>query len=102
VNEDTDVQPPVADPPRADERFALNPNENRFLFVEVAAQRAKQLRRGALNRLALAAPAEGAAPEAPAPAHKPERVAMEEVRRGFIQYGLGDESVPPSKAEDHS
>jgi len=102
VNEDTDVQPPVADPPRADEKFALNPNESRFLFVEVAAQRAKQLRRGALNRLALAAPAEGAAPETPAPAHKPERVAMEEVRRGFIQYGLGDESMPQPKAEDLS
>ncbi len=99
MNEDTDVQPPIADPPRADEKFALNPNESRFLFVEVAAQRAKQLRRGALNRLVLAASAEGAAPEAPAPAHKPERVAMEEVRRGFIQYGLGDEAMPRPRAE---
>jgi DNA-directed RNA polymerase subunit K/omega len=101
VNQDTDLQTPVSERPQADEKFALNPNESRFLFVEVAAQRAKQLRRGALNRLAPAS-AEPGAPEAPLPAHKPERVAMEEVRRGFIQYGLGDESVSQPKVEDLS
>ncbi|HXG53943.1 MAG TPA: DNA-directed RNA polymerase subunit omega [Vicinamibacterales bacterium] len=58
---------------------ALAPSiTSRFLFVDVAAQRAKQLRRGALARL-----------EHPvAGPHKLERVAMEEVRSGLIQYTL--------------
>jgi DNA-directed RNA polymerase omega subunit len=51
---------------------------SRFLFVDVAAQRAKQLRRGALPRLqrTYASP------------HKLERIAMEEVRQGVIAYTL--------------
>jgi DNA-directed RNA polymerase subunit K/omega len=98
VNQEADLQTPVPEPPQADEKFALNPNESRFLFVEVAAQRAKQLRRGALNRLV--PPAE--AVEAPPQIHKPERVAMEEVRRGFIQYGLGDAPIVASKPEEIS
>ena len=53
------------------------PITSRFLFVDVAAQRAKQLRRGALPRLDL-----GSGP------HKLERVAMEEVRGGLIDYSL--------------
>jgi DNA-directed RNA polymerase subunit K/omega len=57
------------------------PITSRFLFVDVAAQRAKQLRRGALPRVDRAQAA------APAP-HKLERVAMEEVRTGLIQYTL--------------
>jgi len=56
------------------------PITSRFLFVDVAAQRAKQLRRGALPRIARAATAP----------HKLERIAMEEVRQGAIQY-----TVPP-------
>jgi len=54
---------------------------SRFLFVDVAAQRAKQLRRGALPRL------ERAVQPATVP-HKLERVAMEEVRSGLIEYSL--------------
>ena len=88
------AEPVVPEPPRADERFALNPTEARFLFVEVAAQRAKQLRRGALSRLRpveAGGEAEAAAvPETPVPAHKPERVAMEEVRKGFIQFDVAE------------
>jgi len=54
---------------------------SRFLFVDVAAQRAKQLRRGALPRLERpATPAAGP--------RKLERVAMEEVRQGAIHYML--------------
>ncbi|PYR59642.1 MAG: hypothetical protein DMF85_07235 [Acidobacteria bacterium] len=54
------------------------PITSRFLFVDIAAQRAKQLRRGALPRY-----------ERPSPApHKLERIAMEEVRSGLIQYTL--------------
>jgi DNA-directed RNA polymerase subunit K/omega len=56
---------------------AAPPITSRFLFVDVAAQRAKQLRRGALPRLDL-----GSGP------HKLERVAMEEVRSGVIDYSL--------------
>ena len=55
------------------------PITSRFLFVDVAAQRAKQLRRGALPRVdrsVVASP------------HKLERVAMEEVRTGLVQYSL--------------
>ena len=61
--------------PRAD---ALEPITSRFLFVDVAAQRAKQLRRGALPRLQR---------HGPGPL-KLERVAMEEVRNGLIEYEL--------------
>jgi DNA-directed RNA polymerase omega subunit len=56
------------------------PITSRFLFVDVAAQRAKQLRRGALPRLE-----RGAAAVAP---HKLERIAMEEVRQGVVHYTL--------------
>lgn len=54
------------------------PITSRFLFVDVAAQRAKQLRRGALPRVER---------HASGP-HKLERLAMEEVRRQVIQYTL--------------
>jgi DNA-directed RNA polymerase subunit K/omega len=56
------------------------PITSRFLFVDVAAQRAKQLRRGALPRLERHALGQGP--------HKLERVAMEEVRGGLIHYTL--------------
>ena len=51
---------------------------SRVLFVDVAAQRAKQLRRGALPRIER--PAIGP--------HKLERLAMEEVKAGLIDYTL--------------
>jgi DNA-directed RNA polymerase omega subunit len=50
------------------------PINSRFLFVDVAALRAKQLRRGARARFDTNRP------------HKAERVAMEEVRRGLVYY----------------
>ena len=49
---------------------------SRFLFVDVAAQRAKQLRRGALPRVE----------RHTGGPHKLERIAMEEVRRQVIDY----------------
>jgi DNA-directed RNA polymerase subunit K/omega len=55
------------------------PIHSRFLFVDVAALRAKQLRRGAQPRLERA--------DAPAPL-KAERLAMEEVRRGLVYYDV--------------
>ena len=64
------------------------PAESRFLFVDVAAQRAKQLRRGARPRLdGLNAPDATERVDLP---HKPERIAMEEVRQGLISYQLPD------------
>jgi DNA-directed RNA polymerase subunit K/omega len=54
------------------------PPSSRFLYVDIAAMRAKQLRRGALPRLG----AEGHHPI------KAERVAMEEVRKGLVSYDL--------------
>jgi DNA-directed RNA polymerase subunit K/omega len=54
------------------------PITSRFLFVDVAAQRAKQLRRGALPRLE----------RNQSVPHKLERVAMEEVKQGVIHYTL--------------
>lgn len=64
----------------------LPPIQSRFLFVDVAALRAKQLRRGAHVRF-------DSEPGTPAP-HKPERVAMEEVRRGLVYYQV----LPPKNA----
>ena len=74
-------------PAQTEEALAPRPKapliESRFLFVDVAAMRAKQLRRGALPRLdeeTLAQEPHRAVP------HKAERVAMEEVRHGLVQY----------------
>jgi DNA-directed RNA polymerase subunit K/omega len=62
------------------------PVSNRFLFVDIAALRAKQLRRGARPRL------DQTSHESHPQPHKAERVAMEEVRRRLVQYDL-----PPAK-----
>jgi len=59
------------------------PIHSRFLFVDVAALRAKQLRRGARLRIL--------SEEGPLP-RKAERLAMEEVKRGLVMY-----DVPPVK-----
>ena len=76
---------PDSDAVVLDDAQSAIPITSRFLFVDVAAQRAKQLRRGALPRLDRHAV--GHTP------HKLERVAMEEVRTGLIQYSL------PTRAE---
>src|SRR5436190_24290006 len=70
----------------------LPPIQSRFLFVDVAALRAKQLRRGARIRF-------DSEPGIPAP-HKPERVAMEEVRRGLVYYQVRPERA--NRAEEHA
>ncbi len=62
------------------------PVTNRFLFVDIAALRAKQLRRGARSRL------DHTAHDGHPQPHKAERVAMEEVRNRLVQYDL-----PPAK-----
>jgi DNA-directed RNA polymerase subunit K/omega len=58
------------------------PIESRFLFVDVAAMRAKQLRRGALPRLS----DDNADSEHRVQPFKAERVAMEEVKRCLVLY----------------
>ena len=79
--EATDVQAPPEHQPKIPERPA-EPVTSRFLFVDIAAQRAKQLRRGARPRLA------GSGERVSSIPHKLERVAMEEVRSGLIEYAL--------------
>jgi DNA-directed RNA polymerase subunit K/omega len=65
------------------------PIESRFLFVDVAALRAKQLRRGALLRLDDDAESLRNRP------FKCERLAMEEVRRGLVLYDVPKAVEPP-------
>jgi DNA-directed RNA polymerase omega subunit len=67
----------------------LAPIESRFLFVDVAALRAKQLRRGARPRLG----------EQVVVPHKAERVAMEEVKRGLVFYDVVIVKPVPDEAE---
>jgi DNA-directed RNA polymerase subunit K/omega len=82
------VDPAVETPAApADEAPIIHPKaapiESRFLFVDVSALRAKQLRRGARPRLDQA--------EEPLPvvkAIKAERVAMEEVKNNLVQWDL--------------
>ena len=69
------------------DREPAPPIESRFLYVDVAAQRAKQLRRGALPRLEELAGDSGA-DGAVTPGHKLERIAMREVDRGKIHYDV--------------
>jgi DNA-directed RNA polymerase subunit K/omega len=70
------------------------PVESRFLFVDIAALRAKQLRRGARVRIPGATDGQGEPnPDLP---RKPERLAMEEVRQGLVSYEL----VEPVKLEN--
>ena len=84
---DVPEQPPVPAEPAV-------PITSRFLYVDVAALRAKQLRRGAQLRYDLE-------PGIPAP-KKPERMAMEEVRRCLVQYTIpvwrGVGNMPGSQA----
>jgi len=78
--ETTDDQGILESPPLPE--VTAPPITDRFLFVDVAAMRAKQLRRGARPRLG-----EHHDPNRDAPI-KPERIAMEEVRRGVVQYDV--------------
>lgn len=59
------------------------PIESRFLFVDVAALRAKQLRRGARVRIA----------DTEHLPNKPERIAIEEVERGLVYYDVPDKTA---------
>ncbi len=81
---------PAAEAPAPEPRPAAAPIRSRFLFVDVAALRAKQLRRGAVPRL-----------DQPIDVKKAERVAMEEVRRGYVLYDLPERrNAPPPEQEN--
>ncbi len=70
------------------------PIDSRFLFVDVAAMRAKQLRRGALPRLDEVDEQDATPRARPV---KSERVAMEEVKRGLVLYDV-TQPVKPADA----
>ena len=86
-----EVLDPAAGPGAPAPRPKAPPIESRFLFVDVAAMRAKQLRRGATVRLDELLEAGEVARALP---HKAERIAMEEVRRNLVLY-----EVPPPPAK---
>ena len=79
------VEAPVPEQPQPEAHQPLLPTEpvppihSRFLFVDVAALRAKQLRRGARLRIL--------SDDGPLP-RKAERLAMEEVKRGLVMYDV--------------
>lgn len=75
------------------------PIESRFLYVDVAAQRAKQLRRGAVPRLEGVPPADFGNPQSVGHRLKLERIAMREVDAGKIVYEVPADR--PAKAEGH-
>ena len=89
---DGDTEPIAATQPVAMPRIPeqrMKPITSRFLFVDVSSRRAKQLRRGALPRIAALRPD-------PDTGHRPEvtsrleRVAMEEVEQGLVVFDLRD------------
>lgn len=71
------------------------PVESRFMFVDIAAMRAKQLRRGALARVESRAESDGEE----APNSKLERIAMQEIEEGLIIYQLPDENADDAEEE---
>jgi DNA-directed RNA polymerase subunit K/omega len=84
-----ETAPEEAAPPEPVDPEPMPPIESRFLYVGVAAKRAKQLRRGALPRLRELAP-DPETGERPDPRGKLERVAMREVDGGLIVYEVPD------------
>jgi len=95
-NPATDNQPEDSAAP-AQPFVKVAPPESRFLFVDVAALRAKQLRRGARSRLAFSGePSLEVSAEHP---RKPERVAMEEVRQGLVIFDIPEVKPEPTGDE---
>jgi DNA-directed RNA polymerase subunit K/omega len=81
LHEESPIQEPIE---------PAQPVSNRFLFVDIAALRAKQLRRGARPRL----------DQTPHDGHplpkKAERVAMEEVRKRLVHFDLPAPKTAPA------
>ena len=94
-NEITQVTDPAADAAAPVEETPIviekaKPIESRFLYVDVSALRAKQLRRGARPRLD-----EAHLASLRVQPHKPERVAMEEVKSHLVLWDI----APPKPTE---
>ena len=84
-----DTTEPVEAAEPAAPRPKAPPIESRFLFVDVAALRAKQLKRGALLRLDDDPESVRNRP------FKCERLAMEEVKRGLVAYDVPKATTEP-------
>jgi DNA-directed RNA polymerase subunit K/omega len=82
VNQPIEIGPEEAPEHRPE---PARPITSRFLYVDIAALRAKQLRRGARPRISTSE-------SAPVP-QKAERVAMEEVRQGLVYYDVPDQKA---------
>jgi DNA-directed RNA polymerase subunit K/omega len=81
----SEILEPAQEEDASGPRPKAEPIDSRFLFVDVAAMRAKQLRRGARPRLGDDdTPVDTNRPQP----RKAERVAMEEVRRGLVLYDI--------------
>jgi len=90
MSDSSDALDPSLEEAPPEPRPKAAPIDSRFLFVDIAAMRAKQLRRGARPRLDDDdEPVDLSRPQP----RKAERVAMEEVRRGLVLY----EVVLPAK-----
>jgi len=93
MSEHDETVEPQADTEAPSEPFPRSAAiESRYLFVDVAARRAKQLRRGALPRLRETDPEAQAHRAEP---HKAERIAMEEVRRRLVLYSTPADGEAP-------
>ena len=90
MTDTTDLVPDQAAPAAGAVRPSVSTSESRFMFVDVAAARAKQLRRGAVVRV----------PNAHDTPKKLERLAMEEVRRGLIDYTVPELKRPVAPATE--
>lgn len=84
----------------AEEREPMPPVRSRFMFVDIAALRAKQLRRGALPRVTL--PSHEVESDKAEPAHKLERIAMQEVEDGLIVYDYPGADSAEDAAEEQT
>ena len=89
----------TAEPPQP--REPMPPIESRFMFVDIAALRAKQLRRGALPRVTLPS-AEIESDVNATPAQKLERIAMAELDEGLIVYQIPDTTASDTATESET
>ena len=88
LGEDGETEQEAGEPTAPQEpRERMPVIESRFMLVDLAALRAKQLRRGASARVSTAVPG----PETGAPStRKLERIAVAEINEGLIVYDLPD------------
>jgi len=82
------------------ERKPMPPVRSRFMFVDIASLRAKQLRRGALPRVNV--PQSEVEVDTAEPAPKLEHIAMQEVEEGLIVYDYPGMDSEEAVAEETS